>query len=111
MKTFIITVFFGTCVFSSALAQKTNALPDSAKSSSNNFIINSYFLFNKQPLYFVDNKEIKQEELSKINADDISLIEILKDTSATNMYGERAKFGVILIELKKEKNKYKPTQK
>jgi TonB-dependent SusC/RagA subfamily outer membrane receptor len=110
VKTLIVTVL-GMCVLSGALAQKSNTLPDSANASDNSVKFHvGHFPLGRQPLYFVDSKEIAPEELSKINADDISSFDILKDTSATNLYGERAKFGVILINLKKEKYKSRPSQ-
>ncbi len=38
-----------------------------------------------------------------LNADDIESINILKDASATAMYGARAKDGVVVIKTKKVK--------
>ena len=42
-------------------------------------------------------------ELSEINPDDIGQIDILKDASATSVYGSKAAAGVIVISTKKGK--------
>lgn len=59
------------------------------------------------PLYVIDGMvmketEIKDQPLSKLNPNDIESITVLKDQSATAIYGERAKDGVILITTKKK---------
>ncbi|MDD3038971.1 M56 family metallopeptidase [Bacteroides sp.] len=54
---------------------------------------------DKEPLFIVDNKEVSQVELSEIPIDSISSISILKDESATSIYGEKGKDGVVLITL------------
>ena len=51
------------------------------------------------PLVLVDGKEI--DHLRDISPQDIESISVLKDGSATALYGERAKGGVILVTLKK----------
>ncbi len=56
----------------------------------------------KEPLYILDGKEISKNDLNgKINPEDIDNISVLKDESATKIYGEKAKNGVILITSKK----------
>ena len=50
------------------------------------------------PLYVVDG--IPAESYPNINSDDIASIEVLKDASATAIYGSRANAGVILITTK-----------
>lgn len=59
-----------------------------------------------QPLFLVDGKEI--ESIDKIAPEDIESITVLKDESATKMYGERGKNGVVLIEMKTGKSSAKP---
>ncbi|WP_162558700.1 M56 family metallopeptidase [Robertkochia solimangrovi] len=49
------------------------------------------------PLYILDGKEITQEELQNLSPENIASISVLKDHSATNVYGEKGKNGVILI--------------
>lgn len=50
------------------------------------------------PLFFVDGKEMIKSEMSKLNADDIGRVTVLKDKSGK--YGEKGKHGVVLIETK-----------
>jgi len=52
-----------------------------------------------QPLYVVDGKIT--EKIDEISPDDIESISVLKDVSATSLYGEKGKNGVILITTKK----------
>jgi len=53
------------------------------------------------PLVIIDGQY--RESLSDINSDDIESIEVLKDASATAIYGARASNGVILITTKQGK--------
>lgn len=54
------------------------------------------------PLYVVDGFELEsQASMNAINTDDIASITILKDASATAIYGSRAANGVVLIETKR----------
>ncbi len=53
-----------------------------------------------QPLVIVDGKEaLEKDALSKISPDRIKSITILKDKSATAVYGEKGKNGVIIVTL------------
>ncbi|MFV0506916.1 MAG: SusC/RagA family TonB-linked outer membrane protein, partial [Bacteroidales bacterium] len=54
----------------------------------------------KDPLILVDNVELNSDDLSKLNPDDIESFSILKDASATALYGARGANGVILITTK-----------
>jgi len=45
-------------------------------------------------------REITQEEMSKIDPGNISSISVIKDASAIGLYGEKAKNGVVTITLK-----------
>lgn len=56
----------------------------------------------KQPLYIVDGTEVKIVE--NLNPEEIERIEVLKDQSATAVYGDKGKNGVILISTKKNDN-------
>ena len=60
----------------------------------------------KQPLYIVDGTEIKSVE--NLNPEEIERIEVLKDQSATAVYGDKGKNGVILITTKEKKIKGNP---
>ena len=57
------------------------------------------------PLIIVDGKEISNNMMNAINPDWIESISVLKDASATAIYGARGANGVILITLK-TKEKY-----
>ncbi|SMO41779.1 TonB-linked outer membrane protein, SusC/RagA family [Saccharicrinis carchari] len=54
---------------------------------------------NSSPLYVVDG--ILLDDISHINPSDIGSMEVLKDASATAIYGSRGANGVILIQTKK----------
>ncbi len=56
----------------------------------------------KQPLYFVDGKEISKEELRNIVPTSIESLNVLKGESAIAIYGEKARGGVVLITTKHE---------
>lgn len=55
------------------------------------------------PLYVIDGFPIENPDNGAINPDDIASINILKDASATAIYGSRGANGVIIIETKKGK--------
>lgn len=55
------------------------------------------------PLYVVDGFPLMNGSLNEINANDIASMEVLKDASATAIYGSRGANGVILITTKKGK--------
>lgn len=56
---------------------------------------------NNDPLYVVDGIALFSAGLGDINVNDIESIEVLKDASATSIYGSRGSNGVILITTKK----------
>ncbi|HLP36722.1 M56 family metallopeptidase [Lacibacter sp.] len=51
-------------------------------------------------LYIVDGKEIKYEEVGKIDPDNIESINVLKGETAEKLYGVKGKNGVIIIKTK-----------
>ena len=54
----------------------------------------------KQPLIIINDKEVSDKEaLSKIAPDRIKSFSILKDKTATSIYGEKGKNGVIIVTL------------
>jgi len=55
------------------------------------------------PLYVVDGFPLENPENNAINPDDIESIEVLKDASATAIYGARGANGVVMITTKKGK--------
>jgi TonB-dependent starch-binding outer membrane protein SusC len=59
---------------------------------------------SNDPLYVVDGIPLSAGSIADINPNDIASIEILKDASATAIYGSRGANGVILITNKKGVN-------
>ncbi|WP_188769015.1 M56 family metallopeptidase [Emticicia aquatilis] len=53
------------------------------------------------PLFVVDGKVITQAEMSGIKPNDIATMDVLKNASATAIYGEKGKNGVVVITTKK----------
>ena len=63
-----------------------------------------------QPLYVIDGQVMPEDyNLNTIDPEDIESISVLKDGKQTEVYGERAKDGVICITLKK-KEEEKPVR-
>lgn len=54
-----------------------------------------------QPIYFIDGIEATSTVLNELLPDSIESVSVLKDKSATILYGEKGKNGVILITTKK----------
>jgi Prolyl oligopeptidase family len=57
---------------------------------------------NPSPLYILDGKEIPEEAFSKIDQNEIESVNVVKDESARKKYGEKGKYGVVEIKLKKK---------
>ena len=60
---------------------------------------------SSSPLYVVDGMPLLGNDLSKINPADIQSMEVLKDASATAIYGSRAANGVVMITTTKKGQK------
>jgi TonB-linked SusC/RagA family outer membrane protein len=58
------------------------------------------FGYKKDPLILIDGIESTSEDLSRVQTDDLESFSIMKDATATAMYGSRAANGVILIKTK-----------
>ena len=56
---------------------------------------------NNDPLYVIDGTPVQDTYLNFLNPDDISSVEVLKDASASSIYGSRASNGVVIIETKR----------
>lgn len=56
------------------------------------------------PLYVVDGVPLNTGNINFLNSNDIESMEVLKDASASAIYGTRASNGVIIINTKKGKN-------
>jgi TonB-linked SusC/RagA family outer membrane protein len=59
---------------------------------------------DNNPLYVIDGFPIEGFDLNLLNSQDIESIDILKDASATAIYGARAANGVVMITTKKGKS-------
>ncbi|SDD00407.1 SusC/RagA family TonB-linked outer membrane protein [Niabella drilacis] len=58
------------------------------------------FGYKVDPLVLVDNMEITVTDLARLNVDEIAAFSIMKDATATALYGARGANGVILITTK-----------
>jgi len=61
------------------------------------------FGYKKDPLILIDNVELTPSDLARLQVDDIASFSILKDASATALYGARGANGVILVSTKEGK--------
>jgi len=61
------------------------------------------FGFRQNPLILIDNIELTTDDLARLQVDDIAEFSILKDASATALYGSRGANGVILVTTKRGK--------
>ncbi|PTT01312.1 TonB-dependent receptor [Pedobacter sp. HMWF019] len=58
-------------------------------------------LGTSSPLFVVDGVIVTQDDFARINPNDVAGISVLKDASASSIYGARAANGVILVTTKK----------
>jgi TonB-linked SusC/RagA family outer membrane protein len=63
----------------------------------------SVALYGNGPLYVVDGYPLEAGGINNVNPADIATIDVLKDASATAIYGIRAANGVVIITTKKGK--------
>ena len=85
----------------------TSLTTDSSILKSNNlFLINGKdsfkdsFSHKSYPIILVDDTVVSQKELQALNKNNIASVTILKDSDATNLYGKKAKEGVVIITTK-----------
>jgi hypothetical protein len=76
-------------------AQKTDSTAFRTVCAPSNLKINA-------PLYIVDDMETCPEDIKALPTDDIESINILKNAKDIESYGEKGKYGVILIAMKKK---------
>lgn len=62
------------------------------------------FGVNNSPLILIDNIELTATDLARLQPDDIASFSILKDASASALYGARGANGVILVTTKEGKD-------
>lgn len=66
------------------------------------------FGYGNNPLILIDNIEMTTKDLARVQADDIESFSIMKDATATALYGARGANGVILVKTKEgQKGKVK----
>jgi TonB-linked SusC/RagA family outer membrane protein len=58
------------------------------------------FGYKKDPLILIDNIELTSDDLARLNVDDIAQFSIMKDATATALYGARGANGVIIVTTK-----------
>ncbi|MCL3779549.1 TonB-dependent receptor [Prolixibacteraceae bacterium JC049] len=61
------------------------------------------FGYSKSPLILLDGFEISSSDLAKVQPDDVASFSIMKDATATALYGARGANGVILVTTKEGK--------
>ena len=59
------------------------------------------FGYKKDPLILIDGIELTSTDLARLQPDDIASFSIMKDATATALYGARGANGVILVTTKK----------
>lgn len=107
-----VTIIVAAKVPSSGVNLKSNspAASDSTKVVAGKGTVtiktnNARFVTTKKegpkPIYFLDGVKITEADLANIAPTDIDAISVLKNESATTIYGEEGKNGVILITTKK----------
>ncbi|TKG96688.1 SusC/RagA family TonB-linked outer membrane protein [Puteibacter caeruleilacunae] len=65
--------------------------------------VSSFGTGKVDPLILIDNVEVSNDDLSRLHPDDIQSFSILKDATATALYGARGANGVILVSTKEGK--------
>ncbi len=56
--------------------------------------------YSRGPLILIDNMELSSDDLARLSVDDIASFSIMKDATATALYGSRGANGVILVTTK-----------
>ena len=83
-----------------AQGSNPNAIPSLLIRGANSLITNESEEGVNNPLIVLDGVEISMEELYDLDMFDIERVDVLKDASATILYGEKGANGVIVIERK-----------
>lgn len=70
-----------------------------APGTSKNIVIRGVATLNQsnQPLYILDGTPVSQEVFNKLDPKNIATTEVMKDASATSIYGNKAANGVIVV--------------
>lgn len=62
--------------------------------------VTSFNEYARGPLILIDNVELSASDLARLNPDDIASFSIMKDATATALYGARGANGVVLVTTK-----------
>lgn len=89
-----------TIMRNNAMGSNPNNIPDLVVRSTTSLATNDEVGLNT-PLIVIDGVESSLQDLYDIDMQDIERVDILKDASATALYGENAANGVIIIERKR----------
>lgn len=73
-----------------------NAYNNNASDMDGNKMTEEFLKLNS-PIYVLDGFEVSQERVMDLNEEEIDNIVVLKDASATSLYGSRGANGVVLI--------------
>ena len=92
-------------VENNAMGSNPNAIPSILIRGANTLITNESEEGVNNPLIILDGVEISMEELYDLDIFDIERIDVLKDASATILYGEQGANGVIVVERKRVEGK------
>ncbi|MCB7313388.1 M56 family peptidase [Bacteroides thetaiotaomicron] len=84
---------------------------DALNCGSKNWGVTFHSVSGKKPLVYIDGKEaVGEEALSSVSPERIKSISVMKDKAAVEVYGERGKDGVVLVDLLTEEE-YQNKQK
>ncbi|SEC83207.1 hypothetical protein SAMN04489761_3712 [Tenacibaculum sp. MAR_2009_124] len=98
-------------ITSNMLEGKVSGVMNVDTSNENSNVVirgtSSIALASNNPLYIIDGIVVTETDVKKLNKESIYSIEVLKSIDAVKLYGERGKFGVIIITTKEgiEENK------
>ena len=87
-------------VENNAMGSDPNAIPNILIRGANTLITDQNQEGINNPIIILDGVEISMEELYDLDMFDIERVDVLKDASATILYGEKGANGVIVIERK-----------
>ncbi len=88
-------------VENNAMGSNPNAVPSLLLRGATSLITNESEEGVNNPLIVLDGVEITMEELYDLDLYEVERVDVLKDASATILYGEKGANGVIVVERKK----------
>lgn len=94
-----------TLVENNAQGSNPNAIPSLLIRGANTLITNDSEEGVNNPLIILDGVQISLQELYDLDIFDIERVDVLKDASATILYGEEGANGVIVVERKRVEGK------